>query len=191
MVWSGQYEYMERANKRLSIVVPLTIVIILLLLFIHFKNLTESLIVMSTLPFAMVGGIWLMWFFDYNMSVAVGIGFIALIGLAAETGVVMLVYLDESYKDWVKSGKLKSLNDIKTSIIEGAALRVRPILMTVSTTMIGLLPIMFGTETGTRVMKRIAAPMVGGLISATILSLVIIPVIYLIWKRFTFQNKNT
>jgi len=191
LVWSGQYEYMERANKRLALVVPLTIIIVLLLLFIHFKNLTESLIVMTTLPFAMIGGIWLMWLFDYNMSVAVGIGFIALIGLAAETGVVMLVYLDESYKNWLESGRLNTLNDIKNSIIEGAALRVRPILMTVSTTMIGLLPIMVGTETGTRVMKRIAAPMVGGLISATILSLILLPVIYLLWKRFTFQKEES
>lgn len=187
LVWSGQYEYMERANKRLKLVVPLTIVIILLLLYIHFKNFTESAIVLLTLPFAMIGGVWLMWYFNFNLSVAVGVGFIALAGLAAETGVVMLVYLDESYKRWKSEGRLNSLVELKNCIIEGAVLRVRPKIMTVATTMIGLLPIMFGTETGTRVMKRIAAPMVGGLVSATILTLIILPVVYLLWKRFDIE----
>ena len=189
IVWSGQFEYMERANKRLMVVVPLTLAIIFLLLFMHFRNITESLIVMLTLPFALVGGIWLMVFSGYNLSVAVAIGFIALAGLAAETGVVMLVYLDETYKRWKSEGRLKSLADLKAIIIEGAVDRVRPKLMTVATTTIGLLPIMFGTETGTRVMKRIAAPMVGGLVSSTILTLVILPAIYLIWKRWQHRNE--
>ena len=189
IVWSGQFEYMERANKRLSVVVPLILAIIFLLLFIHFRSITESLIVMLTLPFALVGGIWLMAFSGYNLSVAVAVGFIALAGLAAETGVVMLVYLDGTYDRWKSEGRLKSLADLKAIITEGAVDRVRPKLMTVATTTIGLLPVMYGTETGTRVMKRIAAPMVGGLVSSTILTLVILPAIYLIWKRWADRNE--
>lgn len=191
IVWSGQFEYMERANKRLSIVVPLILAIIFLLLYVHFRSMTESLIVMFTLPFALVGGIWLMFFSGYNLSVAVAVGFIALTGLAAETGVVMLVYLDGTYDRWKSEGRLKSIGDLKSVIIEGAVDRVRPKLMTVATTTIGLLPVMFGTDTGTRVMKRIAAPMVGGLISSTILTLVILPAIYLIWKRWSDRNELT
>jgi Cu(I)/Ag(I) efflux system membrane protein CusA/SilA len=183
IVWSGQFEYMERANKRLAVVVPLTLAIIFLLLYLHFRNLTETAIVMLTLPFALVGGVWLMYAFGYNMSVAVAVGFIALSGLAAETGVVMLVYLDEAYERYKKEGRLLTLADLKKVVMEGAVDRVRPKLMTVATTMIGLLPVMFGTETGTRVMKRIAAPMVGGLVSSTILTLVIIPAIYLLWRQ--------
>ena len=189
IVWSGQFEYMERANKRLAVVVPLTLVLIFLLLYIHFRSVTESLIVMLTLPFALIGGIWLMVIFKYNLSVAVAVGFIALAGLAAETGVVMLVYLDEAYKRHKLEGRLHSVNDLKAIIIEGAVDRVRPKLMTVATTTIGLLPIMFGTETGTRIMKRIAAPMVGGLISSTILTLIILPAIYLIWKRLADRKE--
>ncbi len=188
IVWSGQFEYMERANKRLAVLIPLTLALIFLLLYMHFRNVTESLIVMMTLPFALLGGIWLMWIFEFNMSVAVAVGFIALAGLAAETGVVMLVYLDETYERWKAEGRLKSMDDIESIIIEGAVDRVRPKLMTVATTTIGLLPIMFGTETGTRVMKRIAAPMVGGLVSSTILTLVIIPAIYLLWMRIAHRH---
>jgi Cu(I)/Ag(I) efflux system membrane protein CusA/SilA len=189
IVWSGQFEYMERVNKRLSVVVPLTLAIIFVLLFMHFRNVTESAIVMLTLPFALVGGVWLLYWFDFNVSVAVAVGFIALAGLAAETGVVMLVYLDEAFERWKSEGRLITLSDLKSIIIEGAVDRVRPKLMTVMTTMIGLLPIMFGTETGTRVMKRIAAPMVGGLVSSTILTLVIIPAIYLLWKQVELRGK--
>ncbi len=188
IVWSGQYEYMERANKRLSVVIPLTLALIFLLLYMHFRNTTETMIVMLTLPFALVGGVWLMFFAGYNLSVAVAIGFIALAGLAAETGVVMLVYLDETYERWRSDGQLKSLSDLKQIVMEGAVDRVRPKLMTVATTTIGLLPVMFGTETGTRVMKRIAAPMVGGLVSSTVLTLVILPAIYLIWRRWEHRR---
>ncbi len=188
IAWSGQFEYMERANKKLAIVVPLTLAIIFLLLFMHFKSATETFIVMLTLPFALVGGVWLMFFAGYNLSVAVAVGFIALAGLATETGVVMLVYLDETYNRWRNEGRLVKLSDLKRIIIEGAVGRVRPKLMTVATTTFGLLPVMFGTETGTRVMKRIAAPMVGGLISSTILTLVILPAIYLIWKRWVHRK---
>jgi len=188
LVWSGQYEYMERANKRLAIVVPLTLGIIFLLLFIHFRNFTETAIVMLTLPFALVGGVWLMHLFGYNMSVAVAVGFIALAGLAAETGVVMLVYLDETYERWKAEGRLVAFSDLKAIVTEGAVDRVRPKLMTVCTTMIGLLPVMYGTETGTRVMKRIAAPMVGGLVSSTVLTLIIIPAIYLLWRKWQHRK---
>ena len=152
------------------------------------RNFTETIIVMLTLPFALVGGIWLMYYSGFNMSVAVAVGFIALAGLAAETGVVMLVYLDETYERYKAEGRLLALADLKAVVMEGAVDRVRPKLMTVSTTMIGLLPVMYGTETGTRVMKRIAAPMVGGLVSSTVLTLIIIPAIYLIWRRWQHRK---
>ena len=182
LVWSGQYEYMERAQKRLNIVVPITLVIIFLLLYFNFKNFAESLIVMLSLPFALVGGIWFMYFLDYNFSVAAGVGFIALAGLAAETGVIMLVYLDNVFKDKLRIGTMNSLKDLYRTIIEGAVERVRPKLMTVTTTMVGLIPILWGTGAGSQTMKRIAAPMVGGMISSTVLTLVVIPAIYFLWK---------
>ncbi|MCZ6670462.1 MAG: CusA/CzcA family heavy metal efflux RND transporter [Acidobacteria bacterium] len=182
--WSGRYEYMERANKRLTLVIPLTLAIIFFLLYAHFKNITEALIVLLSLPFALVGGVWLMFFLDYNLSVAVAIGFIALSGLAAETGIVMLVYLDEAHDRWKREGRLRTIRDLYDAIIEGAVMRVRPKLMTVATTVIGLLPIMAGNvfESGSQIMQRIAAPMVGGLISSTILTLLILPAIYFVWK---------
>jgi Cu(I)/Ag(I) efflux system membrane protein CusA/SilA len=139
---------------------------------------------MASLPFALVGGIWLIYLLGYHVSVAVVVGFIALAGLAAETGVVMLVYLDEAYERYRSQGKMKSSKDLRTAIIEGAVERVRPKLMTVATTLIGLLPVMYGSEAGAQVMKRIAAPMVGGLVSSTVLTLIIIPAIYDIWKRW-------
>jgi len=182
LVWSGQYEYMERASKRLKIVIPITLVIIFLLLYFNFKNFTESAIVMISLPFALVGGIWFMYFLGYNFSVAVGVGFIALAGLAAETGVVMLVYLDNVFADKIRTGQMRSMSDLYDTVILGAVERVRPKLMTVTTTMVGLVPILWGTEAGSQTMKRIAAPMVGGMVSSTILTLVVIPAIYYLWK---------
>ncbi len=182
MVWSGQYEYMERARQRLQIVIPLTLVIVFLLLYLNFKNITESLIVMLSLPFSLVGGVWLLYLFDYNLSVAVGVGFIALAGVAAETGVIMLIYLDQAYKERLLRGQMTSLKDLYEAIIVGAVERVRPKMMTVMAIMAGLLPILWGHGTGSQVMKRIAAPMVGGMISSTILTLVVIPVIYYLWK---------
>jgi Cu(I)/Ag(I) efflux system membrane protein CusA/SilA len=182
IVWSGQYEYMQRAQERLRLVVPVTLLIIFLLLYFNFKNIGESLIIMLSLPFALVGGIWLMWLSGYNMSVAVGVGFIALAGVAAETGVVMLLYIDNAYKDLLKHGKMNTLADLHGAIVHGAVERVRPKLMTVTTTIMGLLPIMWGHGTGSQVMKRIAAPMVGGLITSTVLTLIVIPAIYYIWK---------
>ena len=182
IVWSGQYEYMQRAQERLRVVVPITLMIIFLLLYFNFKNITESLIIMLSLPFALVGGVWLMWFSGYNMSVAVVVGFIALAGVAAETGVVMLLYIDNAYKDRLKQGLMKTKADLHAAVVHGAVERVRPKLMTVMTTIMGLLPIMWSHGTGSQVMKRIAAPMVGGLITSTILTLVVIPAIYFLWK---------
>jgi len=182
MVWSGQYEYMERAQQRLQIVIPGTLAIIFLLLYLNFGNIKESLIVMLSLPFALVGGIWLMYLLDYNFSVAVGIGFIALAGVASETGVIMLIYLDQAYDRRWKEGKMNSLHDLYDAIIEGAVGRVRPKMMTVTAIMAGLLPIMWGTGTGSEVMQRIAAPMVGGMVTSTVLTLLVIPIIYFMAK---------
>ncbi len=182
LVWSGQYEYMQRAQKRLRIVVPITLVIIFLLLYFNFKNVQESLIVMLSLPFSLIGGIWFLYLLNYNFSVAVGVGFIALAGVAAETGVVMLIYLDHAYKDRKFKGKMRTMKDLYEAIVEGAVERVRPKMMTVTAIMAGLLPIMWGHGTGSQVMKRIAAPMVGGMITSTILTLVVIPSIYYLWK---------
>lgn len=189
IVWSGQYEYMEKARRTLNIIVPLTILVIFLLLYFYFHNIIQAFIVMISLPFALVGGILLIYVLNYNLSVAVVVGFIAVAGLAVETGVVMLVYLDEAYKRRIAQETMNSVGDLYAAITEGTVERVRPILMTVSTTLIGLLTVMYGAETGSQIMKRIAAPMVGGLISATILTLVIIPAIYAIWKRWELGEK--
>jgi Cu(I)/Ag(I) efflux system membrane protein CusA/SilA len=188
IVWSGQFEYMERARKRLNIIVPVTLLVIFILLYLHFRNMTEATMVIASLPFALVGGVWLLFLLNYNLSVAVAVGFIALAGLSAETGVVMLVYLDETYHRRLSQEKLNNLKDLEAAIIEGAVERVRPKLMTVSTTLIGLMPVMIGAETGSQVMKRIAGPMVGGLISSTILTLVIIPAVYFIWKHYELRK---
>ena len=183
IVWSGQFEYMERANKRLMILVPVTLFLIFLLLYLHFGNFAETAIVMGTLPFALVGGVWLLWFADFNLSVAVGVGFIALAGLAAETGVVMIVYLDEVWERWKAEDRLVSVKHLEQVVIEGAVDRVRPKVMTVAATLFGLLPILWGAGAGTRVMKRIAAPMVGGVASSTLLTLIIVPAVWFLWRR--------
>ncbi|MCB2212296.1 CusA/CzcA family heavy metal efflux RND transporter [bacterium] len=188
LVWSGQFEYMQRAAERLRLIIPLTLLVIFFLLYVHFGNVTEVLIVMLSLPFAMIGGVWLMYILGFNMSVAVAVGYIALLGLAAETGVVMLVYLDEAYKRYKAEGRMKFRSELRSSVMEGAVDRVRPKLMTVATTMIGLLPIMFGHGTGSEVMKRIAAPMVGGLVSSTVLTLLILPAVYYLVKRPTVEK---
>jgi Cu(I)/Ag(I) efflux system membrane protein CusA/SilA len=185
--WSGQYEYMQRAIAKMKIVVPVTLALIFLLLYLNFRRVTESLIVMLSVPFALVGGVWLMWALDYNLSVAVAVGFIALAGVAAETGVVMLIYLDHALDARAKQRSTRNealtLGDITDAIVEGAVERVRPKMMTVVAIMAGLLPIMWSTGTGSEVMRRIAAPMVGGMVSSTILTLVVIPVIYALVKR--------
>jgi len=184
MVWSGQYEYMVRAQKRLSIVVPMTLIIIFLLLYFNFKNVAESLIIMLSVPFSLTGGLWLMYLLGYNMSVAVGVGFIALAGVAAETGVVMLIYLDIAYRKYkARHAAAFSKRHLQEAIEEGAVLRVRPKMMTVVAIMAGLMPIMWSHGTGSEVMKRIAAPMVGGMVSATILTLIVVPAIYGLWKE--------
>ncbi|MEZ5579162.1 MAG: efflux RND transporter permease subunit [Candidatus Competibacteraceae bacterium] len=192
--WSGQYEYMNRALAKLQIVTPVTLAIIFLLLYLSFGRLGEAVLIMATLPFALLGGIWLLYWLDYNLSVAVGVGFIALAGVAAETGVVMLVYLDQA---WVRrrevaqaEGRNVTLTDLREAVIEGALLRLRPKMMTVATIIVGLLPIMHGTGTGSEVMRRIAAPMVGGIVSATLLTLVVIPAVYLLWKRAAIVREN-
>jgi Cu(I)/Ag(I) efflux system membrane protein CusA/SilA len=189
--WSGQYEYMERAYAKLKVIVPLTLAIIFLLLYFNFGNITESLIVMLSLPFSLVGGVWLMYLLGYNMSVAVGVGFIALAGVAAETGVVMLIYLDQAYNRLVASGQMKGMSDLYDAIIEGAVMRVRPKMMTVIAIMAGLLPIVWGTGTGSEVMKKIAAPMVGGMVTSTILTLLVIPAIYALWKGRELKRGGT
>jgi Cu(I)/Ag(I) efflux system membrane protein CusA/SilA len=185
--WSGQYEYMQRAKERLAIVVPLTIVLIVLLLFLNFRNLAEALIILGTLPTALVGGIWLLWLLDYNLSVAVGVGFIALAGVAVEIGVVMLVYLKQALAAERERARREqrplAAEDLAAAVTQGALLRVRPIMMTVATIVVGLLPIMLGSGTGSEVMRRIAAPMVGGMISATVLTLALIPAVFLLWQR--------
>jgi copper/silver efflux system protein len=183
MTWSGQYEYMERAKETMKLVIPATLAIIFLLLYFNFKNVGETIIVMLSLPFALVGGIWFIWALGYNWSVAVAIGFIALAGVAAETGVVMLIYLDHAWKARQAAGRRPTLRDLYDAVVEGAVERVRPKMMTVTAIMAGLLPILWGTGTGASVMKRIAAPMVGGMISSTILTLVVIPAVYSLWKE--------
>jgi Cu(I)/Ag(I) efflux system membrane protein CusA/SilA len=189
LVWSGQYEYMVRAQQRLLIVVPMTLVIIFLLLYFNFKNITESLIVMLSVPFSLTGGLWFMYLLGYDMSVAVGVGFIALAGVAAETGVVMLIYLDISYKEFkARYGEKFNRRHLYEAIEEGAALRVRPKMMTVVAIMAGLMPIMWSHGTGSQVMKRIAAPMVGGMLSSTILTLIVVPAIYALWKGWKLKD---
>jgi Cu(I)/Ag(I) efflux system membrane protein CusA/SilA len=185
--WSGQFEYMERAAAKMKIVIPITLLIIFLLLYLNFKRITESLVVMLSVPFALVGGVWLLWLLDYNLSVAVAVGFIALAGVAAETGVVMLIYLEQAWQD-VQSrcsdeGRQPNAVDLHTAIMHGAVERVRPKMMTVVAIMAGLLPILWSSGTGSEVMRRIAAPMVGGMISSAILTLLVIPVIYALIKN--------
>lgn len=192
--WSGQFEYMERAKAKMKIVIPLTLLIIFVLLYLNFKRLTETFIVMLSVPFSLVGGIWLMYWLGYNMSVAVAVGFIALAGVAAETGVIMLIYLDHAYKELKtkreSEGKDFTVADIYEAVMEGAVERVRPKMMTVVAIMAGLLPIMWGSGTGSEVMRRIAAPMVGGMVSSTVLTLIVIPAIYALVKQISLQRKG-
>jgi Cu(I)/Ag(I) efflux system membrane protein CusA/SilA len=186
LVWSGQYEYMVRAKERLSVVGPLTLAIIVLLLYLNFRRFAEVAIILGTLPMALVGGVWLLYLLDYDMSVAVGVGFIALAGVAVEIGVVMLVYLNMAMREHMATAKAEgralNMDDVRRAVHDGALLRVRPIMMTVAAIIAGLLPIMLGSGTGSEVMRRIAAPMVGGMVSATILTLIVIPALFLVWR---------
>jgi len=190
--WSGQYEYLERAKQRLGVVVPITLVTIVLLLFLNFRSMTEVLIIMGTLPTALIGGIWLLYLLDYHVSVAVGVGFIALAGVAVELGVLMLVYLKQALASEVakarREQRLLNREDLAVAVTNGALMRVRPIMMTVASIVAGLLPIMLGSGTGSEVMRRIAAPMVGGMVSATVLTLALIPAVFLLWQRARLER---
>jgi len=192
LTWSGQYEYMVRAKERLAVVGPITVAIILLLLFLSFRRLAEVAIIMGTLPMALIGGLWLLLLLGYDMSVAVGVGFIALAGVATEIGVVMLVYLNQAMREQeghaAAEARTLSLGDVRQAVLNGALLRVRPIMMTVAAIIAGLLPIMIGGGTGSEVMRRIAAPMVGGMVSATILTLIVIPAVFLLWRVRAIQR---
>ena len=194
ITWSGQYEYMQRAKEHLAIVIPFTIITIMLLLFLNFRSMVEVLIILGTLPMAIIGGLWLLYLLNYNLSVAVGVGFIALAGVAVEIGVVMLVYLKQALAakqlDAQTAGRSLQNDDIEAAVRDGALMRVRPIMMTVAAIIAGLLPIMLGSGTGSEVMRRIAAPMVGGMVSATLLTLAVIPAIFLIWQKSLLGRKR-
>ncbi|MCG9740286.1 efflux RND transporter permease subunit [Shewanella insulae] len=192
ITWSGQYEYMERAKAKLTYVVPLTLGIIILLLYMNFRNFIEVGIIMGTLPFAMVGSIWLMYLQEYNFSVAVGVGFIALAGVAVEIGVIMLVYLNQAFvqmiNDCENNGTVPCRNGLREAVMQGAGMRVRPVMMTAAAIIAGLLPILYGTGTGSEVMSRIAAPMVGGMVTAVALTLVVVPVVFFLWRSTQLQK---
>ncbi|MBE9395747.1 efflux RND transporter permease subunit [Pontibacterium sp. N1Y112] len=187
--WSGQYEYLLRAQERLTYVVPLTLAIIVILLYLNFRRFAEVAIIMGTLPLALIGGIWMLYLNQFNFSVAVGVGFIALAGVAVEIGVIMLVYLNQAFKaKQAEKPDGLALSDLREAVIEGAGMRVRPVMMTVAAIIAGLLPIMYGTGTGSEIMQRIAAPMVGGMVSAVVLTLVLVPAVYFLWKKGALKS---
>lgn len=188
--WSGEYEYLMKTQERLKLVIPLTLLIIFVIIFLNTKSVAKTMIVLLAVPFSLVGSFWLLYFLNYNMSIAVWVGIIALAGLDAETGVVMLLYLELAYEQWKKEGKMRNIADLKDAIMHGAVKRIRPKIMTVSVILAGLIPIMFSHGTGSDVMKRIAAPMVGGVITSTILELLIYPAIYMIWKGREFKKND-
>ena len=190
LIWSGQYEYMERAAKKLALVIPITLLLVILLLYFNTKSFVKTGIILLALPFSMVGSIWYLYLADYNTSVAVWVGIIALLGISAETGVVMLLYLDIAYENWKKKGMLKTLANLKDSIFEGAVKRIRPKMMTVTVTFFGLLPIVIGYGTGGDVMKRIAAPMIGGIFTSFIMELTIFPAVFYLWKKRELKKLN-
>ena len=190
--WSGQFEYMQRATEKLKIVVPLTIFMVFVLVYLNFNRFTETLIVMLSIPFSVVGGIWLMYWLDYNLSVAAVVGFIGLIGIAAESGMVMLAFLDQAFDAIITKRKAAGekivVNDLYEAVVKGAVYRIRPVMMTIAGSVIGLLPVMLSTGTGSEVMRRIAAPMVGGMVSATILTLIIFPAVYALVKEIPLRR---
>jgi Cu(I)/Ag(I) efflux system membrane protein CusA/SilA len=181
--WSGEYEYLIKTHERLKLVIPLTLCIIFVLLYLNTQSAAKTIIVLLAVPFSLVGSFWFLWMLGYNMSIAVWVGLIALAGLDAETGVVMLLYLDIAYEKWKKEGRMRTEQDLKDAIMEGAVKRVRPKLMTVGVILAGLVPIMFSHGAGADVMKRIAAPMIGGVITSEILELTVYPAIFLLWKK--------
>lgn len=190
--WSGQFEYMQRATDKLKIVVPLTLLIVFVLIYLNFNRLTETLIVMLSVPFSLVGGIWLMYWLDYNMSIAVAVGFIGLVGIAAETGMVMLTFLDQAFESIAAkrhaAGEKVTVEDLYAAVAEGAIIRIRAVMMTIAGSILGLLPVMLSTGTGSDVTRRIAAPMVGGMISATVLTLIIFPAVYVLVKEIPLRR---
>ncbi len=188
--WSGEYEYLVKTHQRLKLVIPLTALIIFVLIFLNTKSVTKTIIVLLAVPFSLVGSFWLLYLLNYNMSIAVWVGIIALAGLDAETGVVMLLYLELAYDKWKKEGKLAGIADLKDAIMFGAVKRIRPKIMTVGVILAGLIPVMFSHGAGSDVMKRIAAPMVGGVITSTILELIIYPAIYMLWKGREFKREE-
>jgi Cu(I)/Ag(I) efflux system membrane protein CusA/SilA len=190
ITWSGQFEYLERATKKLTLVVPVTLAIIFVLLYLTFGSVGEATLIMVTLPFALIGGLWLLFLLDYNLSIASAIGFIALAGVSAEFGVVMLIYLDHAIGKRRAANQLNTERDLIETIKEGAVLRVRPKAMTVTVVIAGLLPIMFGGGTGSEVMRRIAAPMVGGMITAPLLSMFVLPAAYLMMHRREIRRSS-
>ncbi len=191
-IWSGQFEYMERATEKLKVVVPFTLLMVFLLVYLNFNRLTETLIVMLSVPFSVVGGIWLMYWLGYNMSIAAAIGFIGLIGIAAESGMVMLNFLDQSFKDITEkrkaSGDKVTIDDLYEAVIKGAVYRIRPVMMTIAGSILGLLPVMFSSGTGSEVIRRISAPMVGGMVSATVLTLIVFPAVYALAKEISIRH---
>jgi Cu(I)/Ag(I) efflux system membrane protein CusA/SilA len=186
ITWAGQYEYMLRVEEKLKLLVPMTLVIIFILLYLTFNNMVSALIVMLSLPFALAGGVWYLWLLGFNVSVAVMVGFIALAGVAVEIGVIMLVYLNQAYQamlaDCDNQGISATKDRLLKAVLEGAGMRVRPVMMTAAAIIAGLLPILLGTGTGSEVMSRIAAPMVGGMISAVLLTLLVVPAVYFLWR---------
>ena len=195
ITWAGQYEYMQRAKAKLIYVVPFTLFIIIILLYLNFRNIIEVAMIMGTLPLAMVGSIWLMYIEGYHFSVAVGVGFIALAGVAVEIGVIMLVYLNQAINDMKERCLAENIEptkeDLLKAILEGAGMRVRPVMMTAAAIIVGLLPILYGTGTGSEVMSRIAAPMVGGMLSAVILTLLVLPALFYLWRSSSITMKST
>ncbi len=190
IIWSGQFEYMERASQKLAMVLPLTLLIVIMLLYFNTKSFTKTGIILLALPFSMVGAVWYLYLANFHLSVAVWVGIIALLGVSAETGVVMLLYLDIAYENWKAKGMLKSFADLRESIFEGAVKRIRPKMMTVLVLFFGLLPILMGHGAGGDVMKRIAAPMAGGIFTSLIMELTIFPAIFYILKRRELKKNN-
>jgi Cu(I)/Ag(I) efflux system membrane protein CusA/SilA len=188
LVWSGEFEYMQHANQRLMVVIPMTLFIILLIIYLNTRSLKKVAIIFLAVPFSLVGAFWLLYILGYNLSIAVWVGIIALAGLDAETGVVMLLYLDVAYKEWKDKGMMRGIKDLTEAIHHGAVKRVRPKIMTASVIVAGLIPIMWSTGTGTDVMKRIAAPMLGGVVTSVLMELAVYPVIYYLWKSYELKK---
>jgi copper/silver efflux system protein len=187
--FAGQYQYMQRVQQRLQLLIPITLAIIFFLLFLNFRSIAQTLIVLGSVPFALFGAFLLLWILGYNISIAVWVGIIAMAGIAAETGVIMIIYIDHAVKKRIDDGDMRGMSDLKEAIIEGAVQRLRPKLMTVITDILALVPIMFTIGVGATAMKRIAAPMIGGLVTSAVLTLIIIPAIYFIWQSIVLRKE--